>query len=51
MEELGERTFLCGIQIYCYGGGLVRVRGVDLDFLRVLGCIEGLIWQGSSDVG
>jgi hypothetical protein len=51
MEELDERAFLCGIQVYCYGGGLVRVRRVDLDFLRVLGCIESLIWQGSPDVG
>ena len=32
-EELDEHAFLCGIQVHCYGGGLVRVRGVDLDLL------------------
>jgi hypothetical protein len=33
MEELDERAFLCGIQVYRYGGGFVRVRGVELYFL------------------
>jgi hypothetical protein len=32
-EELDERTFLCGVQVYRYGGGFVRVHRVDLDFL------------------
>jgi hypothetical protein len=40
-----------GVQVYRYGGGFVRVHRVDLDFLRVLGCVESLIWQGSSNVG
>jgi hypothetical protein len=51
MEELDERAFLYGIQVYRYGGGLAWVRRVDLYFLRVLSCIESLIWQGSPDVG
>jgi hypothetical protein len=51
MEELDECAFLCGVQVYRYGGGFVQVCRVDLDFLRVLGCVKSLIWQGSSNVG
>jgi hypothetical protein len=33
MEELDERTFLCGVQINCYGCSLVWIGWVDLNFL------------------
>jgi hypothetical protein len=36
MEELDERAFLCGIQVYCDGSSLVGVRGMNPNFLRNL---------------
>jgi hypothetical protein len=50
MEELDEHAFLCGIQVYCDGSSLVGVRGMNLNFLRILCCVESLIRQGSADV-
>jgi hypothetical protein len=50
MKELDERAFLCGIQVYCDGNCFYWVRGMNLNFLGVLGCVESLIWQGSTNI-
>jgi hypothetical protein len=50
-EELDERAFLCRIQVYYDGSGLVWVHGMNPNFLGILCCVESLIWQGLTDVG
>ena len=49
-EELDERAFLCAAQICCDEGRFLRVRRMDLYFLRVFGGIESLLMQGSSSI-
>ena len=48
MEELNERAFLCGIEVGCDECRFLWVAWVNLNFLRVLGGVESLIWQGST---
>ena len=47
-QELDERAFLGAIQVSCDEGRFLRVRRMDLHFLRVFGGIESLLLQGSS---
>ncbi len=47
-EELNERAFLCSIEVGCDESRFLWVAWVNLNFLRVLGGVESLIWQGST---